>query len=163
MTLNAFFCMFMRLRPAILLLCVSLALVAGLVPQRTHSQATVPDYKNANLPVERRVSDLLGRMTLEEKVAQLTCLWQARPQVKPQTDFTTSRGELSAEKAREVLKNGIGQVARQRERMGPREGALFANSVQKWLLENTDWEYLRFSRRDTARSHGPGQYQLPSR
>ena len=28
------------------------------------------------LPVERRVADLLSRMTLEEKVAQLTCLWQ---------------------------------------------------------------------------------------
>ena len=76
-------------------------------------------------------------MTLEEKVAQLTCLWQTRPQVKPQTDFSTSRGEFSPEKAREVLKNGIGQIARQRERMDPREGAIFANAVQKWLIENT--------------------------
>ena len=31
-------------------------------------------YKNAALPVEQRVADLTGRMTLEEKVAQLqTC------------------------------------------------------------------------------------------
>lgn len=38
------------------------------VPVRhTQSQATVPDYKNAHLPVEQRVSDLLSRMTLEEK------------------------------------------------------------------------------------------------
>ena len=42
----------------------------------TQSQATVPDYKNPHLPVEQRVADLLSRMTLEEKVAQLTCLWQ---------------------------------------------------------------------------------------
>ncbi|PZR02614.1 MAG: hypothetical protein DI539_27485 [Flavobacterium psychrophilum] len=28
-------------------------------------------YKNANLPMERRIQELLSRMTLEEKVAQL--------------------------------------------------------------------------------------------
>jgi beta-glucosidase len=33
--------------------------------------AQTPDYKNANLPVEQRVGDLLKRMTLEEKVDQL--------------------------------------------------------------------------------------------
>lgn len=31
----------------------------------------VPIYKNANEPVEKRVEDLLGRMTIEEKMAQL--------------------------------------------------------------------------------------------
>jgi beta-glucosidase len=76
-------------------------------------------------------------MTLEEKVAQLTCLWTERPQVGPQTDSSTDRGDFSPEKARLVLKYGIGQVARQRERKGPREGALFANALQKWLIENT--------------------------
>jgi beta-glucosidase len=30
-----------------------------------------PDYLNPRLPVERRVADLVGRMTLEEKVAQM--------------------------------------------------------------------------------------------
>jgi beta-glucosidase len=97
----------------------------------------MPDYKNPRLPVEQRVADLLGRMTLEEKVAQLTCLWTARPQVGPQTDFSTDRGDFSPDKARLVMKYGIGQVARQREQKGPREGAVFANAVQKWLIENT--------------------------
>lgn len=118
--------------------CLAVVVALGILPIRdTHSQSSVPDYKNAQLPVDRRVNDLLSRMTLEEKVAQLVCLWQGRPQLKPQTDFSTSRGEFSPEKAREVLKNGIGQIARQRERMGPREGAIFANAVQKWLVENT--------------------------
>jgi len=102
-----------------------------------NSQENRPDYKNPNLPVDRRVADLLSRMTVEEKVAQLTCLWGGRPQVGPQTDFSTDRGEFSPAKAAEVMKYGIGQIARQRERKGPREGAIFANAVQKWLVENT--------------------------
>jgi beta-xylosidase len=101
------------------------------------SQEKSPDYKNPRLPVEQRVADLLSRMTLEEKVAQLVCLWGSRPQAKPQTDFSTDRGDFSPEKASQVMKYGVGQIARQRERKGPREGAVFANAVQKWLIENT--------------------------
>ena len=33
-------------------------------------EATMP-YKNPDLPVEERIADLLGRMTLEEKVGQM--------------------------------------------------------------------------------------------
>jgi len=101
------------------------------------SQENRPDYKNPNLPVDRRVADLLSRMTLEEKIAQLTCLWGNRPEVNPPGDFTTDRGDFSPAKAAEVMKYGIGQIARQREQKGPREGAKFANAVQKWLIENT--------------------------
>lgn len=101
------------------------------------SQGNRPDYKNPNLPVDRRVADLLSRMTLEEKIAQLTCLWGNRPEVNPPGEFTTDRGDFSPAKAAEVMKYGIGQIARQREQKGPREGAMFANAVQKWLIENT--------------------------
>jgi len=101
------------------------------------SQENQPDYKNPRLPVERRVADLLSRMTLEEKIAQLTCLWGGRPQVEPPKNFDTDRGDFSPEKAAEVMKHGIGQIARQREQKDPRQGAMFANAVQKWLIENT--------------------------
>src|SRR4030088_1462497 len=101
------------------------------------SQTAMPDYKNPRLPVEQRVADLLSRMRLEEKVAQLVCLWTERPQVGPQGDFSTDRGDFSPDKARLVMKNGIGQVARQREQKGPRAEALFANAVEKWLIETT--------------------------
>src|SRR5215213_3034796 len=83
-------------------------------------QSAAPDYKNPKLTVDERVADLLKRMTLEEKVAQLTSIWPRPQQLRP-----------------ELMKHGIGQIARQQERKGPREGAEFANSVQKWLLENT--------------------------
>jgi beta-glucosidase len=118
------------------LVCAALAL-SFVAPRTAGTQGGTPDYKNPKLPVERRVADLLGRMTLEEKVAQLVCLWTERPQVKPQTDFSTDRGDFSPEKARAVMKNGIGQIARQRERKDPREAARFANALQKWLVENT--------------------------
>ncbi|HEU4432424.1 MAG TPA: glycoside hydrolase family 3 N-terminal domain-containing protein, partial [Pyrinomonadaceae bacterium] len=104
---------------------------------RMSSQERPPDYKNPRLSVDARVADLLSRMTLEEKVAQLTCLWGERPQANPQTNFAADRGEFSPAKAAQVMKHGIGQIARQRERKDPREGAKFANAVQKWLIENT--------------------------
>jgi beta-glucosidase len=118
------------------LACAALAL-SFVATRPAATQGRTPDYKNPQLPVERRVADLLGRMTLEEKVAQLVCLWGERPQVSPQTDFSTDRGDFSPEKARVVMKNGIGQIARQRERKDPREAARFANALQKWLVENT--------------------------
>ncbi|HEY0723312.1 MAG TPA: glycoside hydrolase family 3 N-terminal domain-containing protein, partial [Pyrinomonadaceae bacterium] len=116
---------------------VTLIVSAFCLPVAHTQDGGRPDYKNPNLPVERRVNDLLSRMTLEEKIAQLTCLWGNRPQVNPQTDFATDRGDFSPAKAAEVMKHGIGQIARQRERKGPREGATFANALQKWLVENT--------------------------
>src|SRR5919199_4869077 len=132
-----------RLRPlrsgrAAARLCVALAAACALLPPAaTRSQERTPDYKNPRLPVERRVADLLGRMTLEEKAAQLVCLWTGRPQVRPQTDFATDRGDFSPEKAREVMKDGVGQIARQSERKDPRDAARFANALQKWLVEQT--------------------------
>jgi beta-glucosidase len=118
------------------ILCASLALSLSSA-LRASVEEKMPDYKNARLPVERRVADLLGRMTLEEKVAQLVCLWAERPQVRPQTDFSADLGDFSPERARAVMKDGIGQIARQRERKDPREAARFANALQKWLVENT--------------------------
>lgn len=118
------------------LVCATLVL-SFIVPRSADTQQRTPDYKNARLPVERRVADLLGRMTLEEKVAQLVCLWGARPQVSPQTDFSADRGDFSPRQAAVVMKHGIGQIARQRERKDPREAARFANALQKWLVENT--------------------------
>ncbi|HEX8421965.1 MAG TPA: glycoside hydrolase family 3 N-terminal domain-containing protein, partial [Pyrinomonadaceae bacterium] len=46
------------------------------LPATAHAQTTAapgagPDYLNPQLPVERRVDDLVSRMTLEEKVAQM--------------------------------------------------------------------------------------------
>ena len=37
-----------------------------------------PPYKNAKLPSAQRVKDLLHRMTIEEKAAQMVCVWREK-------------------------------------------------------------------------------------
>ena len=120
----------------------SLLLIALLVISLwtgTSGQTAVAPYKDPQLAIDQRVADLLGRMTLDEKVAQLTTLWVRKPQ---QRDLNGNysfpdRGDFSPEKAAVVMKHGIGQIARQRERKDARQGAIYANAVQKWLQENT--------------------------
>jgi beta-glucosidase len=59
-------------RPAALcqsLLCALCLLVSSLA--RTVGQTPQPPYKDPSLPIDRRVDDLVSRMTLEEKVAQM--------------------------------------------------------------------------------------------
>src|SRR5947207_14825824 len=36
-----------------------------------HGQTSLPPYKNPSLHIEKRVDDLVSRMTLEEKVSQM--------------------------------------------------------------------------------------------
>lgn len=109
------------------------AIVSGL---RT-GNAQQADYLNPGLPLERRVADLLSRMTMEEKVAQMQTLWVRKPQRKRPDGNFGDRGDFSPEEAAVVMKHGIGEIARQRERTDARRGAAYANAVQKWLKENT--------------------------
>lgn len=53
-------------------------LLSALSGASTAPAMSVPAYRNSALPVEERVADLVGRMTLEEKVGQLI-MWDARP------------------------------------------------------------------------------------
>src|SRR5581483_2316021 len=118
-----------------LLGALALALAPGFGLKAGSAQQA--DYRNANLPVERRIADLLSRMTIEEKVAQMTTLWIRKPQERPLGGNFGDRGDFSAEEAAKVMRHGIGEIARQRERTDPRRGAVYANAVQKWLKENT--------------------------
>ena len=43
-----------------------------------------PIYKDPSQPIDRRVDDLLARMTLEEKAAQLVTTWEHKDKI--QTD-----------------------------------------------------------------------------
>ena len=98
-----------------------------------------PPYRNPLLPVEQRVADLLSRMTLEEKVAQLQGAWENRQFFKnPQEElFVDEKGAFVPARAAVLIKDGLGEMSRPSENRGPREMAVFTNTMQKWVKENT--------------------------
>jgi len=98
------------------------------------SEATkneAPIYKDASASVDDRVSDLINRMTLQEKIAQVMCLWQEK------TSFLDEAGNFSKSKADEVLKSGLGQIGRPSEKRNAREMAEFTNEIQRYFIEET--------------------------
>ena len=97
-----------------------------------------PAYRNPKLSVEQRVADLLSRMTLEEKVAQLEGAWENRQFHRdPQTLFIDGKGNFLPERAAVLMKDGLGEMSRPSEGRGPREMAEFTNAIQKWLKDHT--------------------------
>jgi beta-glucosidase len=97
-----------------------------------------PLYRDAKAPAEQRVEDLLGRMTLEEKVAQLVGTWQNKSFIGATNPrIVDEKGAFDAAQAGVLLKYGLGEMSRPSENRGPREMAEFTNSIQKWLKENT--------------------------
>ncbi|MGB9465206.1 MAG: glycoside hydrolase family 3 N-terminal domain-containing protein, partial [Candidatus Acidiferrum sp.] len=109
------------------------------VPIFLRSQAQeVPAYRNPKLPIEQRLADLLSRMTLEEKVAQLQGVWENQQFMKtPESRFVDDKGAFLPERAAVLLKDGMGEMSRPSEGRGPREMAEFTNTMQKWMKENT--------------------------
>ncbi len=69
-------------------------------------------------------------MTLDEKLAQIGCVWSSR---------LLAGGAFSPAAARDVLAHGIGHVTRigGATVLGPRESAAFTNAVQRFLVEET--------------------------
>jgi hypothetical protein len=51
------------------------------VSEGGNRKAKMLPYKNPGLPVAKRVKGLLSRMTLEEKAAQMMCIWQGMASV----------------------------------------------------------------------------------
>ena len=89
------------------------------------------DYWNPKLSIARRVDDLLARMTLEEKVGQMLCMWRARRQI------TDAQGRFDPAKAPKWFKVGIGRIERPSEGRGARAEAEFTNAIQRWVKDNT--------------------------
>lgn len=73
------------------------------------SRSKLPPYKNPRLSPERRVKDLLARMTLEEKAAQMMCVWQEKGKL-----LVDEKGKFDEAKALAAFKDGhgLGQVGR---------------------------------------------------
>src|SRR6516165_137826 len=90
-----------------------------------------PDYRNPALPTARRVEDLLGRMTLEEKVAQMLCLWAGKRQI------TGAKGRFDPARAPKWFRVGIGRIERPSDGHEARAQAEFTNAIQRWVRDNT--------------------------
>jgi beta-glucosidase len=100
-------------------------------------KSDVMPYRNPALSAEKRVRDLLARMTLEEKAAQMLCIWQKKPQTLVDAD-----GNFDLEKAKQAFKDGrgMGQVGRPSDAgkgLNARKMAETTNAIQKFFLENT--------------------------
>jgi beta-glucosidase len=124
---------------------VVLSLVCALSTCAAASQVIqTPLYRNANAPIPDRVRDLLGRMTLEEKVAQLESGLNAPffAGVSPPSIFEGDH--LNKLLAQKLLANGLGTYSLLDEFTSlvdgpepPRTGAHHRNLLQAWVLTNT--------------------------
>lgn len=92
----------------------------------------MPDslYKDKSQPIAKRIEDLLSRMTLDEKIAQLGSVWVY--EILDNTNF-------SPEKASQKISHGIGEITRiaGASNLDPESCAVIANEIQKYLVENT--------------------------
>ena len=101
-------------------------------------------YKNRNLSPAARVMDLLRRMTLEEKAAQMMCVWQQKGET-----LIDAQGNFDISKAKAAFKKGcgLGQVGRPsdagappgepRRGQTPRGMAELTNAIQKFFIEHS--------------------------
>src|SRR5208283_2627780 len=94
-------------------------------------------YKNPALPAAKRAKDLLSRMTLEEKAAQMMGVWQQKSDTLVDGD-----GNFDLKKAKAAFKkgHGLGQVCRPSDAgkgKDPRGLAELTNAIQKFFLENS--------------------------
>ncbi|HNU86815.1 MAG TPA: glycoside hydrolase family 3 N-terminal domain-containing protein, partial [Ferruginibacter sp.] len=102
----------------------------------THAQQ--PAYKNKNLSPEQRAKNLLSLMTVDEKVMQTQCLWIQKSRI------LNAAGDFDEAKAKEALKNGLGELGRLNENAGPnssgyhpRQAAELYNKIQRYFVEKT--------------------------
>jgi beta-glucosidase len=123
---------------------VGVVIAAGIgaaSPALTAPPGNAP-YKNAGASIEARVEDLLARMTLEEKVAQMQSIWDAK------RDVFDAKLELDPKKMALKFPDGIGQFARPSDATGPASPRLvpgrdlrgtirLVNALQHYATEHT--------------------------
>ncbi len=102
-----------------------------------HKPDDKPLYRNPEISAERRTRDLLARMTLEEKAAQMICIWQTKSRA-----FVDEGGNFDRRKARSYFRKrlGLGQVGRPSDAGGgknARDTAELTNAIQEFVMANS--------------------------
>jgi beta-glucosidase len=105
--------------------------------KRESPRPTAPAYKNPALPPAKRVKDLLARMTLDEKAAQMLCVWQTKAKTLVDAD-----GNFDLAKAKSAFRkgHGLGQVGRPSDAGSGKDArgmAELTNAIQEFFLENS--------------------------
>ncbi len=91
------------------------------------AQQIIPPYKDPHLSIEDRVADLLSRMTLEEKVAQIAGGGRGS------RGLVDTSGTLPYKNVEELFK----ELFNVDNKIGARERALIHNALQRYQLEKT--------------------------
>ncbi len=111
------------LKKALLIITIILSPFSGM-----NAQERFP-YRNAALPVEQRVADLLSRMTLDEKIGQMSMVSLRKLK-------TNEKGEVTEESLNKLFKGkSVGCV--ESPFIGVEEIAEFSEAADKYLRENT--------------------------
>ncbi|MFN8038200.1 MAG: glycoside hydrolase family 3 N-terminal domain-containing protein [Acidimicrobiales bacterium] len=97
-------------------------------------------YRDPNRPTDERVGDLLGRMTLTEKVAQLVSAWLTLDEESG--EFAPSQFSFGSEAIGdlgEAMAHGMGQITRPlgSQPIDPVDGVRIVNEIQRRLVEET--------------------------
>nr|WP_188063932.1 glycoside hydrolase family 3 N-terminal domain-containing protein [Sphingobium sp. KCTC 72723] len=123
-------------------IALSIALPLAPVQSAPSTAASKAIYKDASAPIEARVDDLLSRMTLDEKIAQITTVWDGKVAIYDE------RLQLDMAKLRGKFPNGLGHFARPSDAKGavsprvakgrdPRQTVALVNALQKWAITET--------------------------
>lgn len=120
------------------LIAAALATSGALAQSRTERAI----YKDPSAPVEQRVQDLLSRMTLEEKIAQITAVWTKK------NELLDAQGNFNPDAAKRLYPAGIGHFTRPQDRQqagsplktpfrDERETVELINAIQRHATHNT--------------------------
>jgi len=106
--------------------------------------AQEPVYRQASAPIEERVSDLLGRMTLEEKIGQICCPlgWEMYTKVSPDSVTISDKYRQQMDEAPigsywAVLRADPWTQKTLETGLNPRLAAKALNALQKYAVEYT--------------------------
>ena len=126
------------------------ALALGLAGLLACQETAVPETPTAELDIDA----LIAEMTLDEKLAQLSCVWIQKSRI------LDANGDFSPTKMAEAFPHGVGCFARPQDTMGmeapaerkdvndatvvrrlsartPGETVKLTNAVQRWMIEET--------------------------
>ncbi len=107
------------------------------------SAQSAETYKDPKASIDARVDDLVGRMTLAEKIAQLRCIWDDK------TRMFGADGTFDPKKATAIAPDGFGCFTRpsdwagsatpadRRDGRSVRNTVELINAIQHWALEDT--------------------------